>query len=82
MTLFDVEELGEYWASHPPVHLMVAAFLGVKPERGGKSGRGQAERVDQLRAEAPHLFAAGADVLQGLGPVTLDLAELKRRSAA
>ena len=32
MTLFQVEELCEYWHQHPPVHLLVAGFMGVKPE--------------------------------------------------
>jgi hypothetical protein len=29
MTLLDVEELTRYWAGHPPVHLLLAAFMGV-----------------------------------------------------
>jgi ribosomal protein L11 len=28
----DVDMLREYWLSHPPVHLMVAGYLGVKPQ--------------------------------------------------
>jgi hypothetical protein len=32
MTLLDVAELGEYWAEHPPVHLLVAAFIGFKAD--------------------------------------------------
>jgi hypothetical protein len=42
MTLWDVMELGEYWAEHPPVHLLVAAFIGFK---------GEAPVVPQLRPE-------------------------------
>jgi hypothetical protein len=36
MTVFDVDELCSYWSRHPPVHVLVAAFLGVgseEPER-------------------------------------------------
>ncbi len=32
MTLGDVRELCEYWAEHPPVHTLVAAFVGFKAE--------------------------------------------------
>jgi hypothetical protein len=32
MTLWDVMELSEYWAENPPVHLLVAAFVGYKSE--------------------------------------------------
>lgn len=27
-----LQALNKYWAGHPPVHVMVAAYLGVKPE--------------------------------------------------
>ena len=29
MTLFDFEELTAYWVEHPPVHILVGAYLGV-----------------------------------------------------
>jgi hypothetical protein len=29
MTLLDVEELTAYWAEHPPLHMLVAAYLGL-----------------------------------------------------
>lgn len=32
MTLFDVEELSSYWHKHPPVHLLVAGFVGYKAD--------------------------------------------------
>jgi hypothetical protein len=28
LTLWDVQEQGEYWLEHPPVHILVAAFVG------------------------------------------------------
>ena len=31
MTMDQVLELSAYWQDHPPVHLLVAAFMGVKP---------------------------------------------------
>lgn len=24
--------MNRYWADHPPVHLMIAAYLGIKPK--------------------------------------------------
>ena len=44
MTLLDFEELAAYWAEHPPLHLLMAAYLGVdkpkkrelNPSRGGQ----------------------------------------------
>jgi hypothetical protein len=32
MTLFDVEELCHYWRRHPPVHLLVAGFVGYRAD--------------------------------------------------
>lgn len=36
MTLDRLGALTKYWNSHPPMHLMVAAYLGIKPTRGGR----------------------------------------------
>jgi hypothetical protein len=37
MTWGEVFMLQEYWKEHPPVHLLVAAYLGIKPKHKGKS---------------------------------------------
>jgi hypothetical protein len=47
LTLWDLQDLNEYWAAHPPVHLMVAAYLGVKP-----TGPKEKATPDRLRALA------------------------------
>ena len=85
MTLLDVEELTRYWINHPPLHLMVAAYLGV----GNRTRFGSlapaspvnAENVDisTVLAELGSGFAGG-DVHLGLAPVVLDFAELKHRA--
>ncbi len=31
LTLPRLAALNRYWADHPPVHLMIAAYLGIKP---------------------------------------------------
>lgn len=43
--------MNSYWQSHPPVHLMVAEYLGIKPkpkarskESPAKSGAGNTEQ--------------------------------------
>lgn len=33
MTLPQVEELLDYWQDHPPVHVLVAAYLGFEPPK-------------------------------------------------
>jgi hypothetical protein len=85
MTLFDVEELIAYWNEHPPMHLLVGAYLGAGRHRhrfppSTSSGRGSANSDPSgVLAELGPGFASG-DVHAGLPGVVLDLAEL--RSAA
>jgi len=88
MTLLDVEELTRYWIDHPPLHLMVAAYLGVGKENGRRLrsepsaaaplGMGAKSEVGTLLAELGPSFTGG-DVHAGLAPVMLDFTELKRR---
>lgn len=32
LSLPQVEELYAYWAKHPPTHILVAAYMGIKPK--------------------------------------------------
>ncbi|MGH7044931.1 MAG: hypothetical protein ACREE2_00905 [Stellaceae bacterium] len=87
MTLLEVEELTRYWIDHPPLHLMVAAHLGVgkanrrpnaaktvaNPRAGGRPDGD----VGALLAALGPSFAQG-DVHAGLAPAVLDFAELQR----
>jgi len=86
MTLFQIEELTSYWAQHPPVHLLVAAYLGVGKNTNARMpstsmGRRQQPTSDSslLLAQLGPGFAAG-EVNAGLSPVILDFAELRVRS--
>jgi hypothetical protein len=86
MTLFQVEELTSYWAQHPPVHLLVAAYLGVGKNRSARPpptsiGRGTRTSSDSssLLAQLGPGFGTG-DVNAGLSPVVLDFAELRLRA--
>jgi hypothetical protein len=84
MTLFQVEELTSYWAQHPPLHLLVAAFLGLGKDKQKQlpstpAQRGQQTGSDAMLAELGTGFSA-RDVHTGLSPVVLDFAELSRRA--
>jgi hypothetical protein len=32
LTLFDVNGLFRYWRSEPPAHVLIGAYMGIKPE--------------------------------------------------
>jgi hypothetical protein len=84
MTLFQIEELTRYWAQHPPLHLLVAAYLGLRnDERRSVSrepagpGKPSDSDVRSVLAQLGPGFAV-QDVHAGLSPVILDFAELRR----
>lgn len=37
MTLWDLRDFQSYWAEHPPLHVMVAAYLGIGRSRPTKT---------------------------------------------
>ena len=85
MTLLDVEELTAYWVEHPPVHILVGAYLGVGKQRrkraplaASKPARQTGAEIQELLAELGPGFGAG-DVHAGLPAVVLDFVELRRR---
>ena len=88
MTLLEVEELTQYWINHPPLHLMVAAYLGISNAntkrtrpRGGPSISPNDNSFDigTALAELRPSFSK-RNVHAGLAAVVLDFAELKRRA--
>jgi hypothetical protein len=88
MTLFQVEELTSYWVQHPPLHLLIAAQLGVgtnkeSPMPSNSTGQEQlssSEVGSMLSCMGPGLSVG--DVHAGLSSVILDFAELARRAAS
>lgn len=44
MTLPRLESMSEYWAAHPPTHILVAAYLGV----GKKEEKGDLNELAQM----------------------------------
>jgi hypothetical protein len=93
MTFLEVEELTAYWAEHPPLHLLVAAYLGVANERRPRKpsasssetpsqfGNKAVPDIASLLAELGPGFGAG-DIHADLAPAVLDFTELKRRTPA
>lgn len=88
MTLFQAEELTAYWAQHPPVHLLVAAYLGLgkrkrlpePPLSPDKGGARSAHAASLLACLGPGF--EGGDVHAGFPPAILDFAELQRRATS
>jgi hypothetical protein len=81
MTLVDYEELCAYWAEHPPVHLMVAAYLGVgedKPQ-AVRPAAAPPSQVNTLPLMGVHHVR---DYYHGLGAPILDFEELKKQAQA
>ena len=88
MTLFDFEELTAYWAEHPPLHILIGAYLRVGKDRHrivqippGNPECNTGSELEGLLAELGPGFGPG-DVHAGLTPVVLDFAELRRRAAS
>jgi hypothetical protein len=86
MTLFDFEELTAYWVRHPPVHILVGAYLGTGktqrrriPSAGSAPGSAASSDLQGILAELGPGFGT-RDVHAGLPGVVLDFAELRRRA--
>ncbi len=43
MTLPQLAAMNEYWADNPPVHVMVAAYLGIK-----KTSANQSQHLEEV----------------------------------
>jgi hypothetical protein len=86
MTLFQIEELTSYWAQHPPVHLLVAAYLGVGKNKDARLPPTSMDRRQQPSSDSSSLLAqlgpgfGAGDVNAGLSPVVLDFAQLRLRA--
>jgi hypothetical protein len=85
MTLFDVEELTQYWVEHPPLHILAGAYLGVAKQQHHSASRDGSRNtarsdLEESLAELGPGFHAG-DVHAGLTPAVLDFDELRRQTA-
>ena len=59
MTLFQVDELTSYWTRYPPLHLLIAAYLGV--------GRDKHQRPPPVSARAAQRPSSDAGSMLSLG---------------
>jgi hypothetical protein len=88
MTLFDFEELAAYWAEHPPLHILVGAYLGVGKEKHKPMLSTPTAPAGTTNSDLPSVLAklgpgfVAGDVHAGLAPVVLDFAELQRHARA
>jgi hypothetical protein len=88
MTLLQVEELMSYWAQHPPLHLLVAAYIGVeRRKQSSKPPVFAGQKREPSSDGGPMLAQLGpgfntGEVHAGLPPVVLDFSELCRRGQA
>jgi hypothetical protein len=67
MTLWDVQELCDYWAENPPVHLLVAGFVGYKGSEHSSSVPSQSRQPQLTAAEMARMARD-----MGMTPGTLD----------
>ena len=57
LTIPRLRALMRYWEQHPPVHLLVAAYLGFKPS-GAPTSREAAADIAALASDAPQIKGA------------------------
>lgn len=50
MTLPRLYQMGQYWRDHPPLHILVGAFFGVK-SADQKQIEKKEESIDQMIAD-------------------------------
>ncbi len=78
MTLPTIEELYyPYLAEHPPTHLLVAAYLGVKPTNSGGRSAMQQPLAQDFTELSTFPGMTGGDIHAGLPAPTFDFAELR-----
>jgi len=53
LTIPRLKALMRYWAKHPPVHILVAAYMGYKP--GDQPSQAASADLDAMVSEAPSI---------------------------
>jgi hypothetical protein len=59
LTLWDVNELMEYWADHPPAHIILAA-VHMKPRSSGRAKAQPGNMREELASEASKFGLGGS----------------------
>ena len=84
MTIDEARLIWDYWQDHPPVHMMVAGYLGIKP-RGPVAAIAAVPANDpavEARTMASQLMAVpgmaqAADVHSDLGAPIFDFEKIR-----
>ena len=58
----------KYWRGHPPTHVLVAAFLGVKAEGPGEKDERRTWENESLESMLSRWGAEGAQIKRGTAP--------------
>ncbi|BBE50829.1 hypothetical protein OYT1_ch1272 [Ferriphaselus amnicola] len=59
MDLMRLAALNHYWDRHPPLHLMVQSYLGIKPvSRSSASWQREADNTERDVQEFAEMFTA------------------------
>jgi len=58
ITLWEANDLFEYWQNQPPVHVLVAAYLGID-DKGRAGTRSQAGKINKFDDLSVAVAAAG-----------------------
>ena len=53
LTLPRLTALTKYWSEHPPVHLLLAGFVGFKPEKAEEKGGTMLDFIRDIGALTP-----------------------------
>ena len=57
MTIPQLNAIDSYWQRHPPIHILIPAYMGFKPEESTKEGevKGDLDSLAGLFGSAPGL---------------------------
>lgn len=62
MTMADYHELLAYWADHPPLHILAAAYFGIKPKTRSLAPSGAGPTVAPAGEDLTDLLRYGHPV--------------------
>jgi hypothetical protein len=63
MDLMRLAALNHYWDRHPPLHLMVQSYLGIKPvSRSSASRQREADNTERDVQEFAEMFTAAGGI--------------------
>lgn len=58
MSLVQLKSFKAYWTRHPPVHLLVASYIGYKPQENDPSSEQEQPDLDAFIQESMKIHGA------------------------